>query len=242
MTAHIEFWMKAAPLIAVTGNHPFLIAIVDGTLHLDSFKYYIWQNALFQDDYADCLRALSLKSGINKAVAERLEAFAVGIEEANFSFHNSVSQKGAISAENTEQMPHTFLYTEFIKRVVETRSPADGLVVLLPCFWLYANAGNAMLKLRTQLGTGAFAEGRPQQLLQSICHLLETNPLHLQSVTRLPQYDAFIDKYGSEKFARESKEFMIITDTACRDVDGTIAQETNKLFVTACKYERMLWD
>lgn len=62
------------------------------------------------------------------------------------------------------------------------------------------------------------------------------------STTRLPQYDAFIEKYGSDDFANESKEYMIITDTACEAADECILQEMDKHFIMACKYEGMLWD
>lgn len=154
MPMTIEFWMKAAPLIAVAGNHPFVVEMVDGTLHLDNFRYYVMQNALFLDDFADCLRTLSLKSGIDEADSNRLEAFAVGVEESKHSLHNSFFQHWAISTEITEQMPHTFLYTEYMKRIVATRSLAEGLAVLLPYYWLYAHVGVSMLKLRTQLGHG----------------------------------------------------------------------------------------
>jgi thiaminase len=42
-----DFWDAAAPLIAVTEKHPFLVAMVDGTLNMDSFRYYVVQDALF---------------------------------------------------------------------------------------------------------------------------------------------------------------------------------------------------
>lgn len=50
------FWDAAAPLIAVTEKHPFLVAmVVDGTLNEATFQYYVVQDALSLEDFADCL-------------------------------------------------------------------------------------------------------------------------------------------------------------------------------------------
>jgi thiaminase len=41
------FWDAAAPLIAVTEEHPFLAAmLVDGTLNEANFQYYVVQDAM----------------------------------------------------------------------------------------------------------------------------------------------------------------------------------------------------
>ena len=152
MTSTKDFWEKAAPLIAVTEKHPFLVAMVDGTLNMENFRYYVVQDALYLNDFADALRILSKNEGITKADSDRLEAFAVGAEEAELALHNSFFKQWEISADGVEQMPHSLLYTSYMKRIVATRSHAEGLAVLLPCFWVYAHVGEAMLKLRTQLG------------------------------------------------------------------------------------------
>jgi thiaminase/transcriptional activator TenA len=147
-----DFWDKTAPLIAVTEKHPFLVAMVDGSLNLENFRYYVVQDALYLADFADCLRRLSRNEGVSEADSKRLEAFAVGAEEAEMSLHNSFFKEWDISADGVEQMPHTLLYTSYMKRIVATRPHAEGLAVLLPCFWVYAHVGEVMLKLRDQLG------------------------------------------------------------------------------------------
>jgi thiaminase (transcriptional activator TenA) len=152
MVTSQDFWERAAPLIAVTEKHPFLVAMVDGTLDMENFRYYVVQDALYLKDFADSLRMLSKNEGIDKADSDRLEAFAVGAEEAELCLHNSFFKQWEISAEGVEQMPHSLLYTSYMKRIVATRPHAEGLAVLLPCFWVYAHVGETMLKLRTQLG------------------------------------------------------------------------------------------
>jgi thiaminase (transcriptional activator TenA) len=147
-----DFWEKAEYIISVTERHPFLVAMVDGSLSIDQFQYYVLQDALYLHDFADCLRLLSNNRNISSADSNRLLAFAKGAEEAEMSLHNSFFQQWGINADGIEQMPYTLLYTSYMKRIVATRPHAEGLAVLLPCFWVYAHVGEKMLQLRTRLG------------------------------------------------------------------------------------------
>ena len=146
-----QLWDNAASMIAVTQYHKFLVAMVDGTLSNDSFKYYVVQDALYLEDFADCLRRLAESAG-SEEDSKRLKAFATGAEEAEMALHNSFFKEWDISAEGAKQMPHTLLYTSYMKRVVATRSHKQGLAALLPCFWVYMHVGKCMLKLREELG------------------------------------------------------------------------------------------
>ena len=77
------FWDAAAPLISVTEKHPFLVSMVDGTLDLENFRYYVIQDALYLTDFADCLNRLGEKmAGVDEKVSKRLHEFAVGAGEA----------------------------------------------------------------------------------------------------------------------------------------------------------------
>jgi thiaminase/transcriptional activator TenA len=145
------FWDAAAPLIAVTEKHPFLVAMVDGTLADENFKYYVVQDAMYLQEFADCLRRLGSSASI-KEEKERFEAFAMGAEEAEMALHNSFFKQWNISAEGVEEMPNCLLYTSYMKRIVATKCHAEGLAVLLPCFWVYMHVGKCMLKLREELG------------------------------------------------------------------------------------------
>lgn len=146
------FWDKAASLIAVTEKHPFLVAMVDATLDMENFRYYVVQDALYLGDFADCLRRLGDNDGVSETDSKRLHEFAKGAEEAEMALHNSFFKTWEISAEGVEQAPNTLLYTSYMKRIVCTRPHAEGLACLLPCFWVYMHVGKCMLKLREDLG------------------------------------------------------------------------------------------
>ena len=146
------FWDKAAPLIAVTEKHPFLVAMVDATLPMDQFRYYVVQDALYLGDFADCLHRLGDNVGVSEADSKRLHDFAKGAQEAELDLHKSFFKTWEISADGVDQAPNTLLYTSYMKRIVCTRPHAEGLACLLPCFWVYMHVGKCMLQLRKDLG------------------------------------------------------------------------------------------
>jgi thiaminase (transcriptional activator TenA) len=147
-----DLWQKASSLIAVTEKHPFLVAMVEGTLNMDSFRYYVVQDALYLQDFGDCLSRLSQCDGISQTSSNRLVKFTKGVEDAEMSLHNSFFKQWDIQSDGVEQMPNTLLYTSYMKRIVVTCSHAEGLACLLPCFWVYGHVGSVMLKLREGLG------------------------------------------------------------------------------------------
>ena len=148
-----QFWDNAQDLISVTEKHPFLVAMVDGSLDISNFKYYVVQDALYLADFADCLRRLANNKGVSKEDSDRLNAFAKGAADAELALHRSFFVEWDISAEGAEQMPNSLLYTSYMTRVVATKCHAEGLAALLPCFWVYMHVGKQMLTLRDELGT-----------------------------------------------------------------------------------------
>eukprot|EP00980_Cylindrotheca_fusiformis_P013929 scaffold3618_cov129-Cylindrotheca_fusiformis.AAC.29 len=209
-----ELWDNAASMIAVTEKHPFLVAMVDGTLANDSFQYYVIQDALYLQEFADCLRRLGESASSPEASAQ-LKGFAKGAAEAELSLHNSFFVEWKISAEGAKEMPHTLLYTSYMKRVVATRSHKQGLSALLPCFWVYMHVGKTMLKLREELG---------------------------DTCKRAPQFDAWIDMYGGDDFEKHVREYIALVDAECKTATEDELKEMQEHFNMCCKLEHMFWD
>lgn len=209
-----SFWKSAAHMIKETEKHEFLVAMVDGSLHVDNFQYYVIQDALYLKDFAACLRMLSQNEGVSENDSKRLMEFAIGAEEAEMSLHNSFFKEWSISADNAVPMPNTLLYTSNMTRVCATRPHAEGLASLLPCFWVYMHVGECMLKLREELG----------------------------SENRRPEYDAWIDMYGGEEFANEVYDYIKMTDAAAKDVSQEVLDNMKEHFLMSVKLEHMFWD
>lgn len=219
-----SLWDAAADLIKVTESHPFLVAMVEGTLSQDSFRYYAIQDALFLTDFATCLELLAAKmkeemsdeDSTKDASIQRVKDLAVGIEEAEKELHRSFFAQWDIDASNATSMPNTLLYTSYMLRVVSTRPYAEGLAVLLPCFWVYMHIGNCMLKLREELDSKR-TDRRPAQ------------------------FDAWIDMYSGEEFETEVKDYIAIVDKAAVSADEETLKKMKEHFTMCCKLEYMFW-
>lgn len=241
-----DLWKSCQRMIDETSfHHVFLTQLVDGTLSHDCFQYYVVQDALYLQDFADCLRLLSQKATSPKD-QERLEAFAVGAEEAELSLHKSFFQqwKIEVDATNATQMPHTLLYTSYMKRVVVTGSYAQGLAVLLPCFWVYHHVGQCLLEYRREL----LAKSKYVNLPINN----EDGSLACPQQQRPPQYDAWIDMYGGEEFEKDVKDYIAMVDAEMQRIQKDeeekehsipiILKEMQRHFAMSCKLEHMFWD
>ena len=234
-----SLWDEAANLITATEKHPFLVAMVDGSLNLDSFRYYVIQDALFLTDFAECLQILANKMENNASEMisndsiKRIRELAVGIEEAEKELHRSFFTQWNINATNdVKSAPNTLLYTSYMLRVVSTRPYTEGLAVLLPCFWVYMHVGKCMLQLREQIDNNNNNNNKQQQ-------------------QRPAQFDAWIDMYAGDEFEKEVTDYIAIVDTAIqhnvnnninKDDGMEILMKMKEHFVMCCKLEYMFWD
>lgn len=222
----LKFWDASKAIIDTTEKHKFLTSMVDGTLSEEKFIYYVLQDTLYLTDFADCLSRLSEKAP-DAAHAKRLKELAKGAEQDEKELHRSFFKKWNIIDENVKAMPHTLLYTSYMLQVVTTRPYAEGLAVLLPCFWVYMHCGKEMLKLREKLG---------------------------DSVSRIPQFDAWIDMYASEEFEKEVRDYIAMVDDVLSNDDAVaeavrdggdkkdVIEKMQTHFITCCKLEHMFWD
>jgi thiaminase/transcriptional activator TenA len=213
-----QFWDASQSIISSTEKHPFLTSMVEGSLSLDKFTYYVLQDAIYLTDFSFCLSRLSEKAP-NEAHRKRLKEMAIGADECEKELHRSFFKTFNIDDQNVQPMPNTVLYTSYMIRVVETRPYEEGLAVLLPCFWVYMHVGKEMLKLREALG---------------------------DSVKRGAQFDAWIDMYASEEFEKEVTDYIDMVDDVQEgdefQCDQTTIDNMQKHFVMCCKLEHMFWD
>mmetsp|Transcript_47791 Transcript_47791/g.72252 ORF Transcript_47791/g.72252 Transcript_47791/m.72252 type:complete len:108 (-) Transcript_47791:2-325(-) len=105
-------------------------------------------------------------------------------------------------------MPNTVLYTSYMIRIVATKCHAEGLAVLLPCFWVYMHVGKCMLKLREDLG---------------------------DSVKRPPAYDAWIDMYAGDEFERDVKDYIDMCDNAAKNADESTLKSMREHFMMSLR-------
>ena len=161
-------WRSVQPVYRAVLEHPFVVGLGDGTLPRPAFRYFVVQDSHYLRDYA---RALALCAA--KAPDEGdLRAFAgdaVAAVEAEQTMHaefmadlaaadgngagveaRAGSRAGSEAGSRAgpgpgEVMPTTRAYTSYLLATVYGGSFLEGLAAVLPCYWIYARVGEALL-------------------------------------------------------------------------------------------------
>jgi TENA/THI-4/PQQC family len=66
--------------------------------------------------------------------------------------------------------------------------------------------------------------------------------LSVFSVTRCPEFDAWIDMYGGDEFEKEVKDYIAMVNVACQSASPESLEVMKRHFIMSCKLEHMFWD
>jgi thiaminase (transcriptional activator TenA) len=141
-----ELWDGITGVYDAILAHPFLTGLTDGTLPESAFTYYLVQDALFLKDYARALAAVASRAPGN-AATELFAGHAVGIIADEQKLHEFLLADLGLDpavAERAEPAPTTVAYTSYLLSAVRGGSYAEGLGAILPCYWIYWEAGKEL--------------------------------------------------------------------------------------------------
>ncbi len=134
-------WSDIAGIYQAILRHPFNEELAQGVLPREKFAFYMQQDALYLADFA---RALAMMAGRapDEAAIIQFVRFAEGVAVVERALHQTYFHEFGIEAPTRQQSPACFAYTNFLLATTATRSYAEGMAALLPCFWIYREVGN----------------------------------------------------------------------------------------------------
>jgi thiaminase/transcriptional activator TenA len=140
-------WELMAPTYQAILDHPFLTGLSDGSLAPEAFAHYVAQDAHYLRDYARALAIVGAKAAepADLAMFARHAAGAVEVESA---LHATLLPALGLDAEAVAAVPvapTTRSYTSYLLATAYGGSFAEGLAAVLPCYWIYAEVGTALL-------------------------------------------------------------------------------------------------
>ncbi|MFN8559283.1 MAG: hypothetical protein U0531_18750 [Dehalococcoidia bacterium] len=138
-----RLYAAALPIWERQLQHPFVVALGDGTLPRENFEFYIRQDARYLDDFAKTFAYAATRTSDHDEMqlfGERL-VHTIAVEKAlhqeyAVSFGVSVAEMIA-----TPMAPTNFAYTRHLLTVAATDTLAANLAAILPCAWVYAWVG-----------------------------------------------------------------------------------------------------
>ena len=146
-TFRAGMWAAMQDLFTRILAHPFIAGLTDGSLSRDAFSYYVIQDSHYLVDYARALALVGAKAPDEQGIA-MFAAHARGAIEVERSLHAGFFRDMGITADTvraTPVMPTTLAYTSYLLRSCHQGSFAVCLASVLPCYWIYAEVGTALL-------------------------------------------------------------------------------------------------
>lgn len=141
-----EWWDGIADIRAGIDALPFITRISEGTLAQEDFSWYLAQDALYLLDYS---RVMAAASAIAPTPAE--QAFwamnAQGAIETELELHGTWLASDEMFAARPSKT--TTAYTDHLLATAARGSYQELIAAVLPCFWIYVDAGTRLLPFAT---------------------------------------------------------------------------------------------
>jgi thiaminase/transcriptional activator TenA len=143
-----ELWQGAAGIYGAILAHPFLAGLTDGSLERDAFTFYVVQDALYLQGYAQALAAVA-SGAPDTAGTEMFARHAAEVITVERTLHDSLLGDLGIdpaSADTADAAPTTLAYTSYLLATARGGSYAEGIGAVLPCYWIYWEVGKELLR------------------------------------------------------------------------------------------------
>ncbi|MEJ2889129.1 thiaminase II [Actinomycetospora aeridis] len=141
-----DLWAAGAGIYDRVREHPFLTGLADGTLPHAAFRHFVVQDAHYLRGYARALAVLAARAP-TEADTVMFAQHAAGAIAAEQDMHAGLAEALGISGTaDLPVAPTTTAYTSYLLATCHGGSFAEGLGAVLPCYWIYARVGEALLE------------------------------------------------------------------------------------------------
>lgn len=143
-----RLWNDIETIFDATLRHPFLTGLTDGTLDPDVFGHYVAQDVHYLRDYARALNIVGAKAPTLAGTA-MFARHAAEVFEVELALHSSLLPDLGLdpaAVDATPVAPTTRAYASYLLATTYGGSFADGLAAILPCYWIYAKVGAALVE------------------------------------------------------------------------------------------------
>lgn len=137
-------WDAAGPVYQQIIKHPWNNELAEGTLEKQRFQFYISQDTLYINSYAQALALLAARSE-DPGLAYEFIGFAKEGLDIEREIHDHYMNHFNIKPASSPSLM-TEAYANFLLTTINMRTMAEGIAALLPCFWIYGEVGAATYK------------------------------------------------------------------------------------------------
>ena len=205
-------WKKTQSIYHATIYHPFNQELVQGSLPIEKFQFYLKQDVLYLEDFAKALAITGAKLQ-KQTMFESFLNFSKGALVAETELHKDYFQHFGIQLD-IEISYACFSYTNFLLAYAYHRSPEESVAALLPCFWVYREVGKNLYRQFQE----KFIE-------------ISNHP-----------YQKWITTYSSEEFSLTVDQAISYLNELAKTASPTQLEQMKKAFVYSCRLEWLFWE
>ena len=133
-------------------SHGFVTDLTQATLDKDVFGFYVNQDSLYLSEYKKALVAVGSKCHRPEDTQFFYES-ATGIIQVEDALHKEFLQE---QYANPTPSPTCELYNSYLARIVNNASVEVGAAAVLPCFTIYKEVGDYILKMQNNEGSNPY--------------------------------------------------------------------------------------
>ncbi len=137
-------WYEIASIYQSITKMPFIEELIQGTLPVEKFQFYIAQDSGYLEHFG---RALALTAARAHDTQDTLAfiRFAEGAIVVENALHQFYMDDYSIPDKETIE-PACHHYIHYLKSTVALEQVEVAMAVLLPCFWIYKEVGDYIYK------------------------------------------------------------------------------------------------
>ncbi len=128
-------------------EHPFVVALGNGSLPPANFEFYIRQDALFLDELTKTFAYAATRTS-NHDEMEQFGKFLLNTLLVEAELHRRYGERFGLTAGEmaaTPMAPTNYAYTRHLLFIAATGTLPELLTAILPCAWIYAEVGRYLV-------------------------------------------------------------------------------------------------
>lgn len=127
-------------------KHDFVIDLMQANLDKDIFGFYVNQDSLYLSEYKKSLVTVGTKCQHPEETQFFYES-ATGIIQVEDALHKEFLKE---KYKNPTPSPTCELYNSYLARIVNNYSVEVGVAAVLPCFTIYKEVGDFILRMQSK--------------------------------------------------------------------------------------------
>ncbi len=194
-------------------EHPFVLALADGSLSAERFRYYQMQDARYLEGFSDAAAQISLRCPDPSDKLWFIDAARMALVVEG-ELHAGYGRRLGYTPEDIATMelgPVTRAYRDHMLVAAQTGTLVEAVAALTPCPWLYTDLG--------------------QHVLQRIGSIPADHP-----------YADWLALYSSADFSDYMQRLLELLQRAADAADNAARSRALVAFHASARYEWAFWE